>query len=795
MTERIPASNFEIWIMTSTLLEYLPNLPLQRLEDETEAGLWLASLPWPRAPQLELALDSQPAFALPLGHWPGEPQGTPRRLLLAADGGNRAPAAITVTGEAEAATTAVSAQERSPRAATRGAAMELFESSPHSEYVWERHLLRLSYGDKSIGFAMGLKTGGDIHWWEACRLVVKGQSDECLVVEMGGAIPHGQMEFEDFKKFPGVTNPYLHKHNWLSGHIYARFHSNGVCEVFAHHVNSKFFDDGLDLKDAVPVIGIASDAVDPAVTELCGAWDGTKGDLQLGAARFDLREVARLATLEQPGHISAHGVFVVLQPYAGMELFGGLCPAQLIDDEFIFRAEEHLIPRGMARTLRFSFSLSDRSPRVARYQAPAWWYGACEEFLPEPLLPVANEYDAGNADAVRWVLDSIVTGGFEDGSIPRHANRPRDGEEAGRSEPGWEGEIPYALFLRAWRSADGAEYAAAMRAAYYFTDVCVDHAAKAVRMHGYPPNAFSVPMNRMQASIAAYLETGDEYLLEAAKAVTANSYWTHVNSWPRLAVGRDACFIRSAVLLYRYFGTDFYREIAYQAARNVVESQRSNGSFGDQGGGAGIHQWGGYISKPWMGLLALGGVLDYLELFPDERLLLEGVRRFADWLMAERHECDGILGWSYQHDFNGTRRFYNPTSATHTELPGQKLWHQETFGRLLTFCSIRFSDPAYFDAWVQNRTGRVERGDHGVSAALQFVPWVQAKLWGATLSESGAGNPIHVCPLDFGERTPRRGCAMTPDGMRELRRTGNQTAANGSDRHYSIRAASCGQPV
>src|SRR5690606_13485294 len=101
------------------------------------------------------------------------------------------------------------------------------------------HLLRLRHGENSVGLAMGLKTGDEIHWWEACRLVVKGETPQCLTVEMGGAIPLKEMTFDEFKS-GGYSNPYLHKHNWLSGHIFARLHANGVCEIYAHHINSKF---------------------------------------------------------------------------------------------------------------------------------------------------------------------------------------------------------------------------------------------------------------------------------------------------------------------------------------------------------------------------------------------------------------------------------------------------------------------------------------------------------------------------------------------------------------------------
>jgi len=652
--------------------------------------------------------------------------------------------------------------------------MELFERSPHAEYVWERHLLRVRHGERSIGLAMGLRTGDEVHWWEACRLVIVEETPECLTVEMGGAIPHKLMSIETFHAHPGLTNPFLHKHNWLNGKLFARIHANGVCEIYAHHINSKFFDDGLALQDAVPVLGIATDASPHETAALCGAWDGSVGELEVGGARFDLREVARLATPQQPGRLDRDGDFLILQPYQGMELFGGTCPTQLIGDPFIFHAEQHIIPRGMARTLRFSLSLSDRSPRIARYLAPAWWYGACEEFLPAPLLPVANEYDAKIEAARRWILDGIVEFGFEDGAVPRGTGvlPVNEGGSTKRHEPGWEGEIPYAQFLAAWRSGEACDYDAAMRSAYHFTDVAVDHAAKLVRMHGYPPHAFAIPMNRVQGAIAAFLETGDAYLLETAKSVTANSHWAHLNSWPRLAVGRDACYVRSAVLLYRYFGYDYFREIAHEGALTVAQSQRPNGSFGDQGGGVGLHQWGGYITKPWMGLLSTNGVLDYLELFPNDVALVETVKKFADWLMAERLEIDGIRTWTYQHDFNGTREFYDPTRGVKTELPTAKRWHQENIGRLMFFCAACFDEPAYLEAWAESYTGKAGvTGDHSTSALLQFLPSVQAQLWRATLDEDG----IHISPTHFGPRTPREARILAPEGEVAVRWTDDGT--------------------
>ena len=61
------------------------------------------------------------------------------------------------------------------------------------------------------------------------------------------------------------------------------------------------------------------------------------------------------------------------------------------------------------------FSLNPlRSPRIARYQAPNWWYGVCEELTTAPLLPVFNVYDADLYHSMEWVLAAQVRGGFED---------------------------------------------------------------------------------------------------------------------------------------------------------------------------------------------------------------------------------------------------------------------------------------------------------------------------------------------------------------------------------------------
>ncbi len=728
------------------------DIPLQRLGDDVPAGLWITSLPWPRAAPPALSLNGHTTYSRPLGCWPDAANSAPRRLLLIADGADTAPAELRLTSGAVAAA-----------AAPPLAAAELFASSPNPHFGWERHRLRLSYGGRSIAIAMGLRTGEVWHWWEACRLVVREEDAACRVVEMGGAIP--LVHSNRTSATSTYQNRWLHKHHWLYGHIQARLHANGVCELFARHVNSKFFDDGDDLQPAVPVVGFWYDTTAQGTDDLPQRWDGSCRSFNLGGVDFDVAEVARLATPEQPGRIDLQDDLMIWQPYQGCELYGGLCAMQRCTDGYIVHAAEERILRGMSRTLRFSLSLSDRSPRVARYLSPAWWYGLCEELAPAPLLPVVSDGAEALQRGRNWIAESQVEGGFEDGAVPRHK---LEGKPQREYEPGWEGGMPYAQFLTAWRHGAAADYEAALRSAYHFNDLAVDHAANLVRMHGFPPVAFAVPMNRTKGCLAAFLETGDNFLCDTAEKVVETSHRVHLNAWPRLAVGRDACYLRSAVLLYRYTGNPHFKRIARDGGFTVVATQRPNGSFGDQGGGSGIHQWGGYISKPWMGLLATNGLLDYLEVIGEEPAFVETVKRFADWLMAERTLRQGILSWGYQHDYWGRRSHQQDAEGEIIELPSPIRWHEESVGRLMAFCALRYGQADYLEAWAISRSRYpTEISGHNISALLQFLPQVESYLWRSRLDT--AGN-LEVEALDFGAHSFNHATIDTPVGKLALAR-------------------------
>ncbi len=411
---------------------------LHKLGNDEPAGLWITSLPW-KEPQSKGApsLHGRPTHAVPLGQWPDRPDRTdsndpaPRRWLLIADGQDQAPQQLDLHTDNPAPT-------HSPPEARM---VRFKHNDDDPAMYWENHMLCLTFGDRTVGLALGLRhQTDDIHWWEACNLVITERTEHCITLEMGGAIPAQMYGIESFDQDTHkVAHPWVHRHNWLNGHLFVRAHSNGVCEVYAHHINAKFFDDGAELKDVVPIIGMRTwegeapaDQIDdePASSPVMGAdaaplqsllgpWDGSKADLALGNVRFDLGEASLLASEEQPGQMSHADNMLIWQPYMGMEIYGGTPCAARLGDPYICHAEEHRVPRGAARTVSFSLSLSQRSPRIARYLADPWWYGHLEELYTFSALPVSNDYDENLDLTQEWVDTGIVRRGFEVGGMPQ----------------------------------------------------------------------------------------------------------------------------------------------------------------------------------------------------------------------------------------------------------------------------------------------------------------------------------------------------------------------------------------
>ena len=102
------------------------------------------------------------------------------------------------------------------------------------------------------------------------------------------------------------------------------------------------------------------------------------------------------------------------------------------------------------------------------------------------------------------------------------------------------------------------------------------------------------------------------------------------------------------------------------------------------------------------------------------------------------------------------------------------MWHQNSLGRLLGYCAMRFNRPEYLDAWAESyEANKGGAGDHGVATSCHPIPWLQAKLWNARLTPDG----VTWQPFLFGPRTEPEATILTPDGPLDVQVEGWQMKA------------------
>jgi hypothetical protein len=141
------------------------------------------------------------------------------------------------------------------------------------------------------------------------------------------------------------------------------------------------------------------------------------------------------------------------------------------------------------------------------------------------------------------------------------------------------------------------------------------------------------------------------------------------------------------------------------------------------------------------------------------------------------------MGWGYQHTFKGKPLpgFVVAEGPT----PGMHLWHHEYLARLMAWYSLRTGDPQYLQAFAESYRGAgpVRSGSyHGGTAVFLLLPWLQDRLWNATVTEQG----IEAQAVYFGEGTPATGRVMTPSGPCDLTWTAPGQLEASKELRYTI---------
>ncbi len=700
------------------------HIPVHRIAGSSRAPVRRVSFPVTRMDGNRVFVDGQTQVT-PLAWWPATSDAPPtekrpRRVMLTA----------IAKGEDEAQI--VSGKPANGPYTGPMASLEVLDAAYEVHLPWEVNEVRFTQGEGELGVRLGLDVGHTIHWWQWVRLEVIEDGPVCRVYRAKGAIPVVRESQDSEESQRAATDKdhhyrWLHRHNHVRGELIARCYANGTMELTLRHINTRFFTEGGDLEGVVPVVGFTSAGGDwprarqPITTQTRWQWD---------RASLDLDEAAWLVGPEHPGYAWKSGDVCVYQPYDGIEAMAGLHARNEKGEPYIAKADERIFPKGMARSVRVVAALNDARPDVARYLAPDWWYGMCEEFAEAPLLPVRDHTWQTVEKSLEYYHKRHHANCFDDGAIHR-------GGPFLNTEPGWEGEAPHAQLTGAYLTGDADDYSLAMRSAYHVADVAVDKTIFAVRMHGYVPPAQSLPMQRSMGIVAGYLETGDPYLMETARAVSETALWWDAYNWPRRSYGRDAAYIRSLVHLYRFTGEKHYLDKAHEGLTRLIACQLPDGSFADQGDTTGIHAAMNLIVKPWMGSIATEAMIDYHR-WTDDPEVERAALKFARWLLTCRVEGEQGKHWVYQVSYAGKDVGYRMGGKPYDL--SRSRWHVEYLAKILAWAAMQTGEAAFYDAWFEAYAPHAEEPDdwdHGANKVLTNLPWQRQYLWAVLPSARG----------------------------------------------------------
>jgi len=738
--------------------QMIEDLTLTRLSPDAPAHAAVVSLPVPPGAG-EVAIDGALSQSVPIAWWPehlagAEGRGEPRRLLVALAGDRELPA------EAHPSLSAAWSGESwaGPTWETR-----VLDHNYMGVINWETGELVLRHGEREIGLRLGLlREDGEPMWWEWLQVEELWAGPACRAIRAAGYASAMRLT----QDHPDVTGPppslWTHKHHWLLCEVYALLFANGVVHVTARHVNNRLYDYGRDVP-GLPVIGIRS-AFEGEV-ELTG--DAV--ELDLSGATLSTEECRTLASPEKPGSLDGDGEVTIFRPYEGVEITLDGHGRRSDGPTWVCHPDEGIMPSGAARTVRFVLSLGDAPPRVERYTVPWWWYGLCAELVPDSVLPVHDERDAVIDAAGEWLDGCQLRGFFNDGSVPRGGSHYYDDGRA--RESGWEGEAPYNHIRSFYRRPTLETWECALRDLYNVADIAVDHANHMFRMHGYDFGAISITMNRTLGLLQGYLETGDPYLRETAEHVALASSIMDASNWPRRSYGRDAMWIRGLIGLGDYFPGRGHDVRAREALSRVMQCQRPEGAYTDQGGPAGVHAAGNMILKPWMNFMVLEPMMDWLERHPEDEEVAAAARRIFGWQMQQiARDEEGVPYWPYEVWWGDNAGLPLAEGSVHPH-GRSEFWYP---ARAMLFAARRFGEPSFLRAWEEVYAGRVaggaleERirhgaGDHMANKAIECVLWHQLRRWNARwVNGELVADP---CALP-GERL--HATVLTPDGPREI---------------------------
>lgn len=362
--------------------------------------------------------------------------------------------------------------------------------------------------------------------------------------------------------------------NILHGDLFLIVWRCGLVQATAHYRAVYFHDFPKDIP-AFPILGISG---------LNGAWQqqSLTNATPLGQAdRIDLSPSSLMIDAEHPVQMASPAPgSIVLQPWCDLRVLALKDKANTL--HYLPPNRADVMPAGVSRTFRFNLALDGAVSTVARYQVPAPLYRQAGDIASTHIGP-ATRMAQRSLDLIR---EHTQRGGFDTGRVWRYLRRDLRTGVPQDDAAEWDGDLAHALFTLAYQTqqSPAEDWPLYLQHAYHAADVAVCHGHWLGRLEGSTTLTGPLPKHRVCGAIAAYLETGDPYLLDMARALLGSYMANESALQPRGVIGRDAYPIVGLLMLWDYTAEPMYFSFARQTALRLLRSQMPDGGFSGQAG-------------------------------------------------------------------------------------------------------------------------------------------------------------------------------------------------------------------
>jgi|GEM_PF-5815937 len=467
-------------------------------------------------------------------------------------------------------------------------------------YVYQECQANLRLAGRTIGIRMGLRPnskpdGADpssYAWWQWCAAERIWSGPIAEAWRIGGHLAPYTVETEGHftkngldelgRRILETTGDILH------GEMYVIAWRSGAVQITAHF-RSGYFHNFPKPIPAFPVIQISNlnGLFEPGeIQEAPTATDGGAGDV------IDLTASSQVFSREHPGRLEQIKNAVVVQPWTDLRVLA----AKNKENQFVYLdpAKSDIIPAGVSRSFRFNLGIGT-DPHVARYQVPPDWYCQCnviETDAPGPAAEVAIRS--------RDLIEKYTQyGGFDTGRTWRYLRRDLRSGKPEEDGAEWDGDLAHGAFTLAYQLDDTPSRAweTYLHYAYHAADIGCYHGAWLGRLEIASSLTAPLPKFRVGGLVSGYLETGDPYLLEIARALTHQHMAMDWALQPRARIGRDAYPLHGILHLWDHSAEPHLLEHAETMTRRLLATQIPDGGFDSQAG-AGVFTGTSCLTNP-----------------------------------------------------------------------------------------------------------------------------------------------------------------------------------------------------